>query len=120
MKIVSSFVKCFNTSFFLLLIFLSSCSEKDIPVTPPTPTLPLPPVWDINAMRGVWVTTTASTALDSRNNIKGMVANCKVSGINNIFVVVYNNARTTYPSTVMTNLIGVPILERFSGRDPLR
>ena len=71
-------------------------------------------------MRGVWVTTTASTALDSRNNIKGMVANCKVSGINNIFVVVYNNARTTYPSTVMTNLIGVPILERFSGRDPLR
>jgi uncharacterized lipoprotein YddW (UPF0748 family) len=78
------------------------------------------PVWDSTALRGVWVTTTASTALDSRSNIQQMVTLCKSSGINNLFVVVYNNARTMYPSTVMNNLIGKPILERFEGRDPLQ
>lgn len=85
-------------------------------VVPPPPT----PVWDTSALRGVWVTTTASTALDSRANIKTMLSNCKAANINNVFVVVYNQARTMYPSTVMQNLIGVPILERFAGRDPLQ
>ena len=83
-------------------------------------TNPPAPVWDPNAIRGVWITTTASTALDSRNNIKTTVENCKRAGINHIFMVVYNNARTMYPSQVMQQLIGVPILERFSGRDPLQ
>jgi len=82
----------------------------------PTPT----PAWDVNAIRGAWITTTASTALDSRDNIKQMVTNCKAAGINHLFIVVYNNARTTYPSNVMNNLIGKPILERFAGRDPLQ
>lgn len=84
------------------------------------PTLPPTPAWDVNAIRGAWITTTASTALDSRDNIKQMVTNCKAAGINHLFVVVYNNARTTYPSNVMNSLIGKPILERFAGRDPLQ
>jgi uncharacterized lipoprotein YddW (UPF0748 family) len=100
---------------------LGSCKKPtEVTYTPPPPVTPNPPVWDVNALRGVWVTTTASTALNSRANIKEMVTNCKTAGINNIFVVVYNNARTTYPSTVMNNLIGKPILESFSGRDPLQ
>ena len=85
-----------------------------------TSTPPPTPAWDVNALRGAWVTTTASTALDSRDNVKQMVSTCKAAGINHLFVVVYNNARTTYPSTVMNNLIGKPILERFAGRDPLQ
>ncbi|MFN7540534.1 MAG: glycoside hydrolase family 10 protein [Bacteroidota bacterium] len=88
--------------------------------TPPTPNPPPSPVWDPNAMRGVWVTTTASTALDSRENIKNMVTSCKAAGMNHIFVVVYNNARTIYPSTIMQNLIGKAQLEKFVGRDPLK
>jgi uncharacterized lipoprotein YddW (UPF0748 family) len=44
--------------------------------------------------------------LDSRENIKTMVSSCKTAGINHLFIVVYNNARTIYPSTVMQNLIG--------------
>lgn len=102
------------------LAFGSCKKPTDVTYTPPPPTTPNPPVWDINALRGVWVTTTASTALNSRANIKEMVTNCKAAGINNLFIVVYNNARTTYPSTVMNNLIGKPILESFSGRDPLQ
>ncbi|MFN5607790.1 MAG: family 10 glycosylhydrolase, partial [Bacteroidota bacterium] len=104
----------------LLTCFLSTtgCKKKSTPgggnPTPPTP------AWDPNAMRGVWITTTASTALDSRDNIRQMVSTCKAAGINHLFVVVYNNARTTYPSNVMNTLIGKPILERFAGRDPLQ
>lgn len=105
----------------LLCISIYSCGKKSGdggggggPVVPPTPS------WDPNALRGVWVTTTASTALDSRNNIKQMVTNCKAAGINNLFIVVYNNARTIYPSSVMNTLIGKPQLERFAGRDPLQ
>lgn len=109
--------------FFLSFVFLSSsCSKSNGGNTgggggntnPPTP------VWDPNALRGVWVTTTASTALDSRDNIKTMVKNCKDAGINNLFIVVYNNARTIHPSNVMNTLIGIRQLERFAGRDPLQ
>lgn len=71
-------------------------------------------------MRGVWITTTASTALDNNDNILQTVDNCKKAGINNIFLVVYNNARTIYPSDVMFKLTGNRQLEKFQGRDPLK
>jgi uncharacterized lipoprotein YddW (UPF0748 family) len=105
----------------LAFMVLSSCSKGGGSTpTPPPKTPPPTPVRDPNAYRGVWITTTASTALDSRDNIKQTVLNCKTGGINHIFVVVYNNARTIYPSTVMNTLIGKPQLERFTGRDPLQ
>ena len=106
---------------FLYCLLQVSCSKKtDTTTTPTTPTTPVTPVWDPNALRGVWVTTAASTALDSRDNIKLMITNAKAAGINAIFVVVYNNARTIYPSTVMQNLIGITQLEKYAGRDPLQ
>lgn len=102
-------------------LVMTSCKKRTIVTyTPPPPEVPPPPAWDPNALRGVWVTTTASTALNSRATIKEMVTQCKNAGINNIFMVVYNNARTMYPSTVMANLIGKPILESMAGRDPLQ
>jgi uncharacterized lipoprotein YddW (UPF0748 family) len=119
-----AFKKTAFALFILSTLLVASCKKESgssgITNPPPPPPPPPTPVWDSNALRGVWVTTTASTALDSRNNIKTMVATCKAANINNIFVVVYNNQRTMYPSTVMQNLIGVNILERFSGRDPLQ
>lgn len=119
-------LKRFSVAASLAALLLSGlgCEKKSgTPQTVPNPTpapAPLPtPVWDPNAMRGVWITTAASSVLDSRANINQAVARCKSAGINHIFMVVYNNGRTMYPSAVMQNLIGRPILERFSGRDPL-
>ena len=108
---------------FGLIFSITACSKKADNTSMPTP--PINPVnptpsFDPNAIRAVWITTTASTALNSLDNIKLTVANCKAAGINNLFVVVYNNARTTYPSTVMQNLLGVSIAEAFTGRDPLK
>lgn len=112
-------------SMIMLLVGAAACEKKNTGgsntgggsggnTTPPTP------AWDVNAMRGVWITTTASTALDNNDNIIQTVNNCKKAGINHIFIVVYNNARTIYPSEVMQKLIGKAQLERFVGRDPLR
>ena len=114
--------------FAIMILFLStslSCKKNVTtgtpivnPIVPPPP--PTVPVWDVNALRGVWVTTAASTALDSRANIKACVQNSKAAGINNIFMVVYNNGSTCYPSTIMQNLIGVRIRPSFVGGDPLQ
>lgn len=70
-------------------------------------------------VKGVWLTNVASSALDSRGNIAEAVRLCEASGINTIYMVVWNRARTLYPSVVMKERFGVPIMERFSGRDPL-
>lgn len=115
-------VVCFSIAAVITLMSVGACGKKsgtpNTTITPPT--TPPTPVWDPNALRGVWVTNVASTALDSRENIRTCVQTCKAAGINNIFVVVYNNARTVYPSTIMQNLIGIPIQEKFAGRDPLK
>ncbi len=108
---------------FIVLFAFMSCGKKSGgggTTTPPVVITPPTPVWDVNAMRGVWVTNVASTVLDSRTNIKTCVDACKANNINHIFMVVYNNARTTYPSTIMQNLIGISIQEKFAGRDPLK
>ena len=109
---------------FLGFMLLQSCKKNNTSTggggTTPTPNPPPTPVWDVNAMRGVWITTTASTALDNNDNILQTVDNCKKAGINNIFLVVYNNARTIYPSDVMFKLTGNRQLEKFQGRDPLK
>lgn len=104
----------------LAICIVLSCKKKTVVGYDPGVPVVLPAVWDTSALRGIWVTTAASTALDTRANILLMVANCKKAGINNIFVSIYSNARTNYPSTVMNNLIGKPILEAFTGRDPLQ
>jgi len=71
-------------------------------------------------VKGVWVTNVLSDALDSRKNIRETVRLCSETGINNIYVVTWNSARTIYPSKIMKERFGVPIMERFSGRDPLK
>ena len=69
---------------------------------------------------GVWITSSASQVLDSKENIKKAVDVCEEYGINHIFVVVWNNGRTLYPSRIMKDLIGVEMMEKYQGRDPLR
>ncbi len=71
-------------------------------------------------IKGVWVTNVASDALMSREKIKECVSICKASGFTDIFMVVYNNARTMYPSKIMDSLWGVKIDKRYGDRDPLQ
>lgn len=71
-------------------------------------------------IKGVWLTNVASEALNSRENIRSAVELCVQSGINNIYVVTWNRSRTLYPSKIMKKEFGIPIMEKFAGRDPLK
>ncbi len=105
----------------IALLSLIACNKKSTGGGgTPTPPPVVVPVLDSNAVRGVWITTAASTALNSLDNIRQAVATCKAANINHLYVVVYNNAGTTYPSQVMQNLIGRRIKPEFAGRDPLQ
>ncbi len=124
MKKIQTIPVLFAVVFVMLFLSIttSSCKKSTTVTTDTTGSggVTPQPVWDPNALRGVWITTAASDALNSRANIKQAVLNCKAANINNIFMVVYNNGRTMYPSAVMQSLLGVPILESFAGRDPLQ
>ena len=100
--------------FAYAIIFTNVACKKE------TVKLPTTPIKKEPHFAGTWVTNVASDALDSRENIKKTVATCKSSGINNIFVVVWNAGRTLYPSDVMQNTFGQRIMSKYAGRDPLQ
>ena len=68
----------------------------------------------------MWLTNVASQALYTPDGIKAAVKKCRESGINHIFVVMWNKGRTLYPSKVVKDTFGIEIEERLAGRDPLR
>lgn len=98
---------------FGVLAFVACGSSSSAPEEVPPPVEERP-------FAGVWVTSVASDALNSRDKINETVDLCAKSAITDIFVVVWNKARTHYPSKVMKELIGVEIAEQYAGRDPLQ
>lgn len=106
--------KFFNAA-LLCLALLSSCAcKKGVATSTDTKPKPGP------HFSATWVTNVASDAMNSRENIKQTVATCKKSGIQNIFIVVWNQGRTLYPSAIMEKTFGVKIAPKFEGRDPLQ
>ena len=58
-----------------------------------------------NKLRGTWITNVASDAMLNKKNVEEAVLNCKRNGLTDIFVVVWNNGLTTYPSKVVEKYI---------------
>jgi uncharacterized lipoprotein YddW (UPF0748 family) len=71
-------------------------------------------------IRGTWVTNVASEVLLSKKNIEEAVKLCKEAGMNTIFMVVWNNGVTMYPSKVLQKYIGVKQSKVYGNRDPLK
>lgn len=109
-------IYCFKIISVVLIAVMSflmlSCSPKTVEDKKTEQPL-------VRNIRGVWITNVASDALFSLDKIKETVQVCKQSSITDIYVVVWNKGRTLYPSKIMENLIGIPIIEPFAGRDPL-
>ncbi len=72
-----------------------------------------------DVVNGVWVTNVASDVLLSPNGIQECVALCHDLGINTIFMVSYNNAKTMFRSEVMKEYFGYEIDPVYGNRDPL-
>ncbi|MFH7025367.1 MAG: glycoside hydrolase family 10 protein [Heteroscytonema crispum UTEX LB 1556] len=69
--------------------------------------------------RGVWLTTTDSKVLRSRERIAQTMDFLAETGFNVVFPVVWNQAVTLYPSQAMRQTFGVEIDPLSVGRDPL-
>ncbi|MBD2295687.1 WG repeat-containing protein [Anabaena sphaerica FACHB-251] len=72
-------------------------------------------------IRGVWITTTDSKVLNSKDNIAEAMKFLADTGFNVVFPVVWNQGFTNYRSEVMLKNFGVEInpREEFKKRDPL-
>ena len=70
-------------------------------------------------IRGVWLTTTDSTVLNSQDSIFEAMEFLASTGFNVVFPVVWNKATTQYPSQVMQKTFGIEISPQCVGRDPL-
>jgi uncharacterized lipoprotein YddW (UPF0748 family) len=71
-------------------------------------------------IRGTWITNVASDVLKSKKNIEDAIKLCKESNINNIYVVVWNNGVTMYPSKVVEEYIGIKQSTIYDSRDPIQ
>ncbi|WP_100903058.1 glycoside hydrolase family 10 protein [Nostoc flagelliforme] len=69
--------------------------------------------------RGIWLTTTDSKVLRSKQRIAEAMDFLVETGFNVVFPVVWNKAVTLYPSQTMQQTFGVEIDPMSVGRDPL-
>ncbi len=69
--------------------------------------------------RGIWLTTTDSKVLNSKQRIAEAMDFLAETGFNVVFPVVWNQAVTLYPSQTMQQTFGVEIDPLCVGRDPL-
>lgn len=75
----------------------------------------------LKELRGVWITNVDSYLLFNDLSITEGMNYLSSIGVNVIFPVVWNKGYTLYPSQVMQNHFGVPIIpvSQFTNRDPL-
>lgn len=71
-------------------------------------------------IHGVWVANVGSHVLDSAENTQKFVDLCSDTGINTLFVVVWNRGATVYPSSLMQREFGLRCDPRYAGRDALQ
>lgn len=90
-------------AFCILLLHLNSIAQKAA-----------------KPIRGTWITNVASEAMYNKENIEETINLCKKSGINNVYVVVWNKGETMYPSKVVEEYIGVKQAAVFGDLDPLK
>jgi len=102
-------MRTFTYSLIFISFFLS-CT----PQPPATQVHPAAPI------RGVWLTNVDSEVLFSKDAIIEAVNFLADHGFNTIYVVMWNDAHTLFPSQTSQNYLGYSIDPRLAGRDPLQ
>jgi uncharacterized lipoprotein YddW (UPF0748 family) len=95
-------VRIVYVSMLIVLQINTTAQKKEIPI------------------HGTWITNVGSDALKSKKNIREAIQLCKAGGINNVFVVVWNNGVTMYPSKVAEEYIGIKQSKVYGKLDPLK
>lgn len=68
----------------------------------------------------MWIANVGSDVLGSKENTQKFVDLCADTGINTLFVVVWNRGATVYPSSSMQREFGLRCDPRYAGRDALQ
>lgn len=74
----------------------------------------------VESIKGVWITNVGSDILKSKQNLETGIELCKQNGINNVYVVVWNNGVSMYPSKVVEKYIGIKQSPVYGKRDPIK
>jgi uncharacterized lipoprotein YddW (UPF0748 family) len=78
----------------------------------PEPSSPPPEI------RGTWLTTTANDAIASPDNTAETMRRLREIGLNTVYVEVWKNGYTQYPSSVLKRAIGVDRRPNLMPQDP--
>ena len=113
---------CRKIHYRFLIVVAALLSNLAAAAPSPTTTVaPELPMRVEGAIRGVWIPTPDHTDFfTTRATIDTQLRELADVGISTVFVVMWNQGRTLYPSRVMKAFTGVEIDERMRGRDPLQ
>lgn len=71
-------------------------------------------------IRGIWIANSGSDVLNSREQIRTAVRQCKDKQLTDLFMVVWNDGKTMFPSQVMGKYVGQLQDPLYKERDPLQ
>jgi len=94
----------------ITVVLMSACAPQAVPSYEA----------DIPPIRGVWLTNVDSDVLFSEKTIVEAVNFLADHGFNTVYVVMWNDAHTLFPSQVSHKYLGYSIDPRLAGRDPLQ
>ena len=97
-----------NTIALICLVVFQTCNPRSSDLTSQS-----------TEIRGVWLTNVDSDVLLTRKSISAAMQFLKDNNFNVVFPVVWNYAKTLYPSEVMDSLFGASINPLYKSRDPL-
>ncbi len=69
-------------------------------------------------VRGTWITTTANTAISTPQNTAKTMKRLREIGLNTVYVEVWKNGYTQFPSEALNKVIGVHSRPNFFPQDP--
>ena len=70
-------------------------------------------------VRGTWITTTANTAISTPQNTAKTMQRLREIGLNTVYVEVWKNGYTQFPSEVLDKMIGVHTRPSFFPQNPI-
>ena len=94
------FKRCQHALFYVLFLVPSGCATI---IPPPT----LPGTARTTEVRGTWITTTANDAISTPANTASTMQRLREIGLNTVYVEVWKNGYTQFPSAVLKRAIGV-------------
>jgi uncharacterized lipoprotein YddW (UPF0748 family) len=98
------------------LVTLTACAQSIVPTV--AGTNPAKSNTAYPEVRGTWITTTANNAIATPQNTATTMRRLREIGLNTVYVEVWKNGYTQFPSETMKNIVGVAMRPNQFPQDP--